>query len=103
MSDPYGRPAVVIDNGTGYTKMGYAGNVEPQYIVPTVAGFKAQQVTRTRVWANTGQARPDRAGQDARGFRTSSLRENRSLMDLLTYSYFLFAYARSQVGVSSIK
>lgn len=44
MSDPYGRPAVVIDNGTGYTKMGYAGNVEPQYIVPTVAGFKATQV-----------------------------------------------------------
>lgn len=46
MSDPYGRPAVVIDNGTGYTKMGYAGNVEPQYIVPTVAGFKASQVGR---------------------------------------------------------
>jgi len=30
-----GLPAVVIDNGTGYTKMGYAGNVEPQYIIPT--------------------------------------------------------------------
>jgi actin-related protein 3 len=30
-----GLPAVVIDNGTGYTKMGYAGNTEPQYIVPT--------------------------------------------------------------------
>ena len=44
MADPYGRPAVVIDNGTGYTKMGYAGNVEPQYIVPTVAGFKRSQV-----------------------------------------------------------
>jgi actin-related protein 3 len=28
-------PSVVIDNGTGYTKMGYSGNVEPQYIVPT--------------------------------------------------------------------
>jgi actin-related protein 3 len=27
--------AVVIDNGTGYTKMGYASNCEPQYIVPT--------------------------------------------------------------------
>ena len=25
----------VIDNGTGYTKMGYAGNAEPSYIVPT--------------------------------------------------------------------
>lgn len=45
MADPYGRPAVVIDNGTGYTKMGYAGNVEPQYIVPTVAGFKPSKVT----------------------------------------------------------
>jgi actin-related protein 3 len=31
-----GLPAVVIDNGTGYTKMGYAGNTEPQYIIPTI-------------------------------------------------------------------
>lgn len=30
-----GLPAVVIDNGTGYTKMGYAGNTEPQFIIPT--------------------------------------------------------------------
>jgi actin-related protein 3 len=29
-------PAVVIDNGTGYTKMGYAGNTEPQYIIPSI-------------------------------------------------------------------
>ena len=29
-------PPAVIDNGTGYTKMGFAGNVEPQYIIPTV-------------------------------------------------------------------
>ncbi|RHW70174.1 actin related protein 3 [Trypanosoma brucei equiperdum] len=28
-------PVVVIDNGTGYTKMGYAGNEEPTYIIPT--------------------------------------------------------------------
>ncbi|KAJ3413631.1 Actin- protein 3 [Chytridiales sp. JEL 0842] len=26
---------VVIDNGTGYTKMGYAGNNDPQFIIPT--------------------------------------------------------------------
>ncbi len=26
---------VVIDNGTGYTKMGFAGNCEPSYLVPT--------------------------------------------------------------------
>jgi len=29
-------PAVVIDVGTGYTKMGYASNWEPQYIIPSV-------------------------------------------------------------------
>lgn len=34
-------PPVVIDNGTGYTKMGYAGNTEPQYIVPTLIAQKA--------------------------------------------------------------
>jgi len=28
--------AVVIDNGTGYTKMGYAANSEPNFIIPTV-------------------------------------------------------------------
>eukprot|EP00499_Haloplacidia_sp_CaronLabIsolate_P008828 CAMPEP_0196781934 /NCGR_PEP_ID=MMETSP1104-20130614/10446_1 /TAXON_ID=33652 /ORGANISM="Cafeteria sp., Strain Caron Lab Isolate" /LENGTH=413 /DNA_ID=CAMNT_0042152165 /DNA_START=21 /DNA_END=1262 /DNA_ORIENTATION=+ len=30
--------SVVIDNGTGYTKMGYGGNSEPSYIIPTVLG-----------------------------------------------------------------
>eukprot|EP00736_Rhodelphis_marinus_P009944 Rmarinus@m.12982 len=35
-------PAVVIDNGTGYTKMGYAGNCEPQYIIPSVLGLKGE-------------------------------------------------------------
>eukprot|EP00959_Pyramimonas_sp_CCMP1952_P403781 8461269-Pyramimonas_sp.AAC.1 len=34
------RPAVVIDCGTGYTKMGFAGNVEPSYIIPTAIGVK---------------------------------------------------------------
>eukprot|EP01038_Epipyxis_sp_PR26KG_P005615 gene5615-7757_t len=37
------KPPVVIDNGTGYTKMGYAGNVEPQYIIPTVLATKADE------------------------------------------------------------
>ena len=34
------KPPLVIDNGTGYTKMGFSGNVEPQYIIPTVIGTK---------------------------------------------------------------
>jgi actin-related protein 3 len=33
-------PAVVIDCGTGYTKMGYAGNTEPQYIIPSCIAIK---------------------------------------------------------------
>jgi actin-related protein 3 len=40
MSSRSGLPAVVIDNGTGYTKMGYAGNTEPQYIIPTAIACK---------------------------------------------------------------
>ncbi len=27
---------VVIDNGTGFTKMGYAGNAEPTFDIPTL-------------------------------------------------------------------
>jgi len=38
---PSGQPAVVIDNGTGYTKMGFAGNSEPQYIIPSVIGTRS--------------------------------------------------------------
>ena len=29
------KQAVVIDNGTGFTKMGYAGNLDPDFVVPT--------------------------------------------------------------------
>ncbi|CAL9152837.1 actin-related protein 3-like [Musa acuminata AAA Group] len=34
--DAASRPAVVIDNGTGYTKIGFAGNVEPSFVIPSV-------------------------------------------------------------------
>ncbi|KAK0427952.1 hypothetical protein QR680_010505 [Steinernema hermaphroditum] len=33
-------PACVIDNGTGYTKLGFAGNSEPQFIIPTAIAVK---------------------------------------------------------------
>jgi len=35
---------VVIDNGTGYTKMGYAGNFEPSYIIPTCIADTPEKV-----------------------------------------------------------
>ncbi|KAJ3342198.1 Actin- protein 3 [Gonapodya sp. JEL0774] len=41
-------PPVVIDNGTGYTKMGFAGNNDPQYIIPTAIAAKATQNVPTK-------------------------------------------------------
>ena len=34
---------VVIDNGTGYTKMGYAGNAEPAFDIPTLIAETGNQ------------------------------------------------------------
>ncbi|CAI8618880.1 unnamed protein product [Vicia faba] len=42
------RPAVVIDNGSGYTKMGFAGNVEPCFIVPTVVAINESFLNQSR-------------------------------------------------------
>jgi actin-related protein 3 len=41
------KPAVVIDNGTGYTKMGYAGNTEPSFIIPSVIATKDPKMVRS--------------------------------------------------------
>lgn len=32
----FASKVVVIDNGTGYTKMGYAGNLGPDFDIPTL-------------------------------------------------------------------
>ncbi|KQJ94937.1 hypothetical protein BRADI_3g14230v3 [Brachypodium distachyon] len=34
--DPSERPAVVMDNGTGYSKLGFSGNSEPSFTIPTI-------------------------------------------------------------------
>lgn len=41
-------PAVVIDNGTGYTKLGFAGNSEPQYIIPTAIATKDPKTIKNK-------------------------------------------------------
>lgn len=35
MSHHHNRPAIVVDNGTGYTKLGFASNTAPSFVVPT--------------------------------------------------------------------
>jgi actin-related protein 3 len=41
------QPPVVIDVGTGYTKMGYSCNSRPDYIIPTIVGTPADKLTKT--------------------------------------------------------
>uniref|UniRef100_A0A914USZ2 Actin n=1 Tax=Plectus sambesii TaxID=2011161 RepID=A0A914USZ2_9BILA len=41
-------PACVIDNGTGYTKLGYAGNTEPQFILPSAIAIKESATVGSR-------------------------------------------------------
>jgi len=61
-----GLPAVVIDNGTGYTKMGYAGNCEPNYIIPSQIGVKeGSSVTGGK--APTGAAAAAKPAGQAKG------------------------------------
>jgi len=38
-------PTVVIDNGTGYTKMGYAGNLDPSYTIPSTIATSLNKVS----------------------------------------------------------
>ncbi|GAB4829287.1 Actin- protein 3 [Ancistrocladus abbreviatus] len=42
------RPTVVIDNGIGYIKMGFAGNVEPCIIIPTAVSVNDSFVSQQR-------------------------------------------------------
>ncbi len=35
---------VVIDNGTGFTKLGYAGNKEPNFVIPTCVAERSDKV-----------------------------------------------------------
>lgn len=37
------KRVLIIDNGTGYTKMGYAGNLQPTYDIPTLIAEVANQ------------------------------------------------------------
>ena len=52
------RPPVVIDNGTGYTKMGFAKNVDPQHVIPTCVAENASS-TSTNVTRKGASAMRD--------------------------------------------
>ena len=48
MDSAASRPALIINNGTGYTKMGFSGNVEPCCIAPTVVAINESFLNQNR-------------------------------------------------------
>jgi actin-related protein len=46
-------PTVVIDNGTGYTKMGYAGNLEPSHQIPSAIAWRVNSVSYIKYYQST--------------------------------------------------
>ncbi|KAJ1537656.1 Actin- protein 3, partial [Cladochytrium tenue] len=72
------RP-VVIDNGTGYTKMGFAGNSDPQFIIPTAIA------TRDAPGAAGDRAGPGGSGSVARAATVSNISSKRGIDDLDFY------------------
>ena len=65
MSRATDQQVLVIDNGTGFTKMGYSGNAEPTFIVPTaVALADAAGAGGAGAGAGAGTGGAARAGGD---------------------------------------
>ncbi|GMI70804.1 DISTORTED TRICHOMES 1, ACTIN-RELATED PROTEIN 3, ARABIDOPSIS THALIANA ACTIN-RELATED PROTEIN 3 [Hibiscus trionum] len=60
--DPTSRPTIVIDNGTGYSKMGFAGNVEPCFIQPTVVALNESYINQSRASTKINMAAQYSAG-----------------------------------------
>ncbi|VDN58126.1 unnamed protein product [Dracunculus medinensis] len=54
-------PACIIDNGTGYTKLGYAGNNEPLFIIPSAIAIKEKIGSQSSAlrWNTPGSGRID--------------------------------------------
>ncbi|OEL17547.1 Actin-related protein 3 [Dichanthelium oligosanthes] len=47
--DATARPAIVIDNGTGYSKLGFSGNSEPSFTLPTVIAVNESFLDQTEL------------------------------------------------------
>lgn len=43
------KPPIVLDNGTGYSKLGFAGNFEPSFIIPSMIATADDTKTNSRM------------------------------------------------------
>lgn len=69
---------IVLDNGTGFTKMGFAGNSDPSFVFPTAIA------TRTSAAGTAGgsSARPSVPSKPGGLASSSSLASKRGIEDL---------------------
>lgn len=65
-------PPVIMDNGTGYTKIGYSGNNEPSFVFPTAIATRETHVSTTG-----GSSLPSKPS-----FLSSNLASKRGIEDL---------------------
>ncbi|KAL1405245.1 Actin-related protein 3 [Vanrija albida] len=75
-------PPLVIDNGTGYTKMGFAGNSEPSFVFPTV--IATHQTSGGSSSSSNAAPRGGRAPPPVAG-KPSHLASKRGIEDLDFY------------------
>lgn len=51
------HPAIVIDNGSGLTKMGYADNADPQFVIPTAISYASSSLSSNTAGGNLNKTR----------------------------------------------
>ncbi|GHJ90009.1 hypothetical protein NliqN6_6411 [Naganishia liquefaciens] len=78
-------PPLVIDNGTGYTKMGFAGNPEPSFVFPTVIATHGGSSTSGGKSTVTSNASSRPAGAPPVASKPGHLASKRGIDDLDFY------------------
>lgn len=72
MASAGAKPPIVIDNGTGWSKIGYAGNVEPSYLVESAIGTRQARGRKTGVEDLDFYVGTDAMGAKSKGYDVSN-------------------------------
>lgn len=78
-------PPLVIDNGTGYTKMGFAGNSEPSFVFPTVIATRQSSSSSASVSQASGAGGAGSGRAPPVANKPSHLASKRGIEDLDFY------------------
>lgn len=107
----HNRPAIVIDNGTGYTKLGFASNTAPSFVLPTCVSVSGGGVSSSSSSVLTSKKENDESnfpGKNGNGMKKKKTYEyyyhhhhaSKSLQDL---NYSIGEDALAQINSKTIK